>query len=321
MAPQATPHIPYIGSKISLVSNAEIRYEGILHTLNTQESTISLQSVRCFGTEGRKEPEIPATYEVYDFIIFRGRDIKDLTVVEGSNHAQSMQMVDPAIMEIGKGKGKDGGGAKGGKAGKAGGSKGDGSGGGKGGDRKGGGKGDAGDAWGAKGDAKGAKGDAKGAKGDAKGTKGGKGQKGYDSFKGAGKSGAIGSGSVGVMPPFKGEGKAKGGEGRRKGPRSDAGEGKGKSGVADEGGNGGGEAKAKSNGRSRNRGRGEGKKEGNDAEEESRAQDKSDAGEANREGESDGDGAGESPTRPSGGRHRRGARRGGAYREKQKDDE
>lgn len=253
MAPQATPHVPYIGSKISLVSNAEIRYEGILHTLNTQESTISLQSVRCFGTEGRKQPEIQATSEVYDFIIFRGRDIKDLTVVEGSNHAQSLQMVDPAIMEIGKskGKGKDGVGAKGGKAAKGGGSKGDASGGGKGGDRKGGSKGDGGDAWGVKGDVK-------GAKGDAKGTKSGKAQKGYDSAKGAGKSGAIGSGSVGAMPSFKGEGKAKGGEGRRKGSRSDVGEGKGKSGSVDEGGDGDGEAKPKSSGRSRNRGRGEG---------------------------------------------------------------
>merc|ERR1719482_1501393 len=108
MAPQAdsSAGIPYIGSKISLISNAEIRYEGILHTLNTQESTISLQSVRCFGTEGRKEPEIPPTNEVYDFIIFRGRDIKDLTVKEGSNHASSLKDADPAILEIGKGKGK-----------------------------------------------------------------------------------------------------------------------------------------------------------------------------------------------------------------------
>jgi len=108
---------PYIGSKISLVSNSEIRYEGVLYTINSQESTIALQSVRCFGTEGRKMPEIPASNEIYDFIIFRGQDIKDLTVLESGNPAIN----DPAILSVnrppeGKGaegtkgvKGKDGG--------------------------------------------------------------------------------------------------------------------------------------------------------------------------------------------------------------------
>jgi len=89
--------IPYIGSKISLISNSEIRYEGILYTINTQESTIALQSVRSFGTEGRKIPEIPPSSEIYDFIIFRGQDIKDLTVLEGGN---SPQFSDPAIMSM-----------------------------------------------------------------------------------------------------------------------------------------------------------------------------------------------------------------------------
>mmetsp|Transcript_8992 Transcript_8992/g.21322 ORF Transcript_8992/g.21322 Transcript_8992/m.21322 type:complete len:411 (-) Transcript_8992:131-1363(-) len=115
----ASSTIPYIGSKISLISNSNIRYEGILYTINTQESTIALQSVRSFGTEGRKVPEIPPSSEIYDFIIFRGQDIKDLTVLEGSGAGgASPHLNDPAIMSMKKPAGGPGMDALG-KAGKA----------------------------------------------------------------------------------------------------------------------------------------------------------------------------------------------------------
>jgi len=118
--------VPYIGRKISLVSNSEIRYEGILYTINTQESTIALQSVRSFGTEGRKMPEVPPSSEVYDFIIFRGQDIKDLTVLD--NQGKPSSTSDPAIISVNqrpaggkdaKGKGDSGGPAPGFMQGKA----------------------------------------------------------------------------------------------------------------------------------------------------------------------------------------------------------
>jgi protein LSM14 len=93
--------LPYLGSKISLVTLADIRYEGILYTINTDESTIALQNVRSFGTEGRRTPSVPASDEVYEYIIFRGKDIKDLTVLEEAPRSpRAAVLADPAIVTV-----------------------------------------------------------------------------------------------------------------------------------------------------------------------------------------------------------------------------
>lgn len=38
----SAPLPPYLGSKISIISKSEIRYEGILYTVDPKESTIAL---------------------------------------------------------------------------------------------------------------------------------------------------------------------------------------------------------------------------------------------------------------------------------------
>ncbi|XP_034251093.1 protein LSM14 homolog B-B isoform X7 [Thrips palmi] len=86
--------MPELGSKISLISKADIRYEGRLFTVDPQECTIALASVRSFGTEERETKyPVPAQNQVYDYILFRGSDIKDIRVVN------TQPLNDPAIVQ------------------------------------------------------------------------------------------------------------------------------------------------------------------------------------------------------------------------------
>lgn len=95
--PTGTTDSPYLGAKISLVSKAKIRYEGILYTIDANESTVALSKVRSFGTEDRPtDRPVPARDEIFEYIIFRGADIEDLQVREPPQNTLTQ---DPAIVE------------------------------------------------------------------------------------------------------------------------------------------------------------------------------------------------------------------------------
>jgi protein LSM14 len=71
----------FIGCRISLISKSDIRYQGTLHDINAAESTVSLENVMSFGTEGRRGgDEIEASDQIYEYIVFRGSDVKDLRI-------------------------------------------------------------------------------------------------------------------------------------------------------------------------------------------------------------------------------------------------
>ncbi|KAM9350797.1 protein LSM14 homolog B [Symphorus nematophorus] len=90
---------PYIGCKIGLISKAQNRYEGILYTIDKVNSTVVLAKVKCFGTEGRQtDRPTPPKDDVYEYITFRGSDIKDITLCEPPRSHHGLPP-DPAIVQ------------------------------------------------------------------------------------------------------------------------------------------------------------------------------------------------------------------------------
>lgn len=97
----------YIGSKITIISRNSKRYEGILHSIDVDKSTITLKDVRYFENDENGEPT-PAS-NVFEMIVFRGSDITDLAVCQPvgekpKNDSNIPQ--DPAIISITEGNSK-----------------------------------------------------------------------------------------------------------------------------------------------------------------------------------------------------------------------
>ncbi|CED83477.1 Uncharacterized mRNA-associated protein RAP55 [Phaffia rhodozyma] len=91
----------FIGAIITLTSVSDIRYVGRLHSIDHQESTISLENVSSRGTENRKPQNeyVPPNDRIYDFVVFRAKDVKDLAVEQAPPPVTTASVPDdPAIM-------------------------------------------------------------------------------------------------------------------------------------------------------------------------------------------------------------------------------
>lgn len=100
-------HNPLLGSRISLISKKNIRYEGTLYSINETDATVALQNVRAYGTEGRESESesgtfVPAQDAVHAYLLFRGCDIKDLHVHENQQPGDGQIPSDPAILSAEK---------------------------------------------------------------------------------------------------------------------------------------------------------------------------------------------------------------------------
>jgi protein LSM14 len=81
------------------------RYVGTLVEINSEQSTVSLDNVRSFGTEGRRggQDEYGPSDAVYEQIVFRGSDVKDLRIEEQpaeKKAAPPPMPDDPAIIGV-----------------------------------------------------------------------------------------------------------------------------------------------------------------------------------------------------------------------------
>ncbi|KAH8593190.1 Scd6-like Sm domain-containing protein [Bisporella sp. PMI_857] len=86
------------------ISTSEtVEYVGTLHEINSENATVALENVKSYGTENRKSPEdfIPPSDNFYEYIVFRGSDVKDLRIEEAPSAAKENKPPvpnDPAIM-------------------------------------------------------------------------------------------------------------------------------------------------------------------------------------------------------------------------------
>ena len=87
-----------LGSKISIMTAAEVRYEGTLSEVDPSKKSMTLIKVQSFGTEGRKKGtnEIPATDKEIPEVVFKLDGIKDFKILSQPDVTQ----LDPAIISV-----------------------------------------------------------------------------------------------------------------------------------------------------------------------------------------------------------------------------
>ena len=85
-----------IGSKMSIITTAQIRYEGIITELDPVNKSMRLIRVKGFGSEGRRGGvnEVQAPDNEIEEVTFKVDHLKDFKILEKPNPI----LIDPAII-------------------------------------------------------------------------------------------------------------------------------------------------------------------------------------------------------------------------------
>jgi protein LSM14 len=81
-------------------------YVGTLVEINSENSTVALENVMSYGTEDRRTgaDSFPPSASLYDYILFRGSDVKDLRIEEPPKETSTPNPPtmpnDPAILGV-----------------------------------------------------------------------------------------------------------------------------------------------------------------------------------------------------------------------------
>lgn len=104
MTEQSSKTNDLVGSLISLITNAKIRYEGTLVKVDQAERAMHLTKVKSYGTEGRQaegQPNVPPRDGVIESVIFKIDMIQDFQIVkrpEARPEPKKDESQDPAIV-------------------------------------------------------------------------------------------------------------------------------------------------------------------------------------------------------------------------------
>jgi Scd6-like Sm domain len=70
-----------IGEEIHVISKSEIRYSGVLKSLDTEKDSLVIGEVRSHGTEDRPSPiKVPGSAQVYEYIVFKKSNISRISL-------------------------------------------------------------------------------------------------------------------------------------------------------------------------------------------------------------------------------------------------
>lgn len=90
-----------IGSTISIITKAKVRYEGVLIQTDRKERSMKLENVKSYGSEGRRDGqgEVPEKDERIASVVFKVDHIENFEIIKPRESPKPPEIQDPAIIQ------------------------------------------------------------------------------------------------------------------------------------------------------------------------------------------------------------------------------